>query len=86
MLKKTLQLVILLIVLWSIVFWIYKNPELILQKETQDRLLDVADRIDTSIEDLKLQEKFNEWSEDLKDESTTDQEKIEILESTLLVD
>lgn len=49
MIKKTLKIIILLIVLGAISFWIYKNPSLILEEKTQEKLLDVAEKLDNEL-------------------------------------
>ena len=52
MIKKSVKFLILLIVFLAIVWGIYKSPELIMQKETQEQLLETADKLDSAIEEL----------------------------------
>lgn len=67
MLKKVLQLVILLVILWGVVFWIYKWELSIFDTQVQDQLLDVADRIDEAIEDLENDEDVIELVETINE-------------------
>lgn len=47
-LKKIVKIGILFIIFGSIVYWIYKNPELILTEKTQNQLIETAEKIDES--------------------------------------
>lgn len=47
--KKIVKIILLVIVFLNILFWIYKNPEKILEKKVQNQLIDTADKIDTEL-------------------------------------
>jgi len=52
--KKYVKLLILLILFWSVIYWIIQSPNSLLTQSTQDKLLDLSDRIDTSFNDIDL--------------------------------
>lgn len=51
--KQYLKLLILLVVLWSIALGIYKDPSKLFDVKVQDQLLQTADKIDTTVQDIK---------------------------------
>lgn len=70
MLKQGFKLGILFIVLGSILFGIYKNPELILTEDTQTQLLEVAEKIDNELNKLQTEEDVVELVETIDKEVT----------------
>ena len=49
-LKKIIKIFFLLLVLISLAFWIYQNPKTIFETETQEKILETIDKIETEID------------------------------------
>lgn len=52
MIKKSIKLLIILIVFLSMIYGIYKNPKMILEEKTQNQLLETADKLDKVFEEF----------------------------------
>lgn len=46
MIKKIVKIILLLSVLFSILFGLYKDPNKILDEKTQNELINIADKLD----------------------------------------
>lgn len=46
MIKKIVKIIILLAVLWSTLFWLYKEPNKILDEKTQNELINISEKLD----------------------------------------
>ena len=54
MTKKVIKLIISIILFWSIIYAIFKTPELIYNEETQEKLIETSENLDENIDNLFL--------------------------------
>jgi len=50
--KNYIKILFLFLTFISIMFWIYKNPKLIFEKDTQNNIIETVEGIDTQIDNI----------------------------------